>query len=61
MGRKKKVVDSDAGISLKQETKHGVLVVVFGALAIFFILSAFNKAGVVGAKTYDWLSILLGV
>ena len=46
---------------LRTQTKHGILAVVFFVLALFFLMSAFGKAGVAGEFTYEKLSYLLGV
>lgn len=46
--------------SLKEETKHGVLSIVFFVLSVFFILAAFGKAGVVGSSAYRGFEALLG-
>lgn len=60
MGRKKKENGESikAKLSpfrnLKEETTQGVLAVVFFVCAIFFILAAFNKAGIVGEKLYGF-------
>ena len=47
--------------ALKEETKHGVLSVVFFVLAVFFILASFGKSGVVGNSIFGWFDLLLGV
>ncbi len=47
--------------SIASEVKHSVLSILFIALTVFFILSPFGKAGIVGDKTYEWLHTLLGV
>jgi len=60
MGRKKK--ESGESIktklspfsNLKEETTQGVLAVVFFVCGIFFILAAFDKAGIVGEKLYGF-------
>ena len=46
---------------LKTETKHSILAVVFFVLALFFLMSAFNVAGVAGKFFYENLHYLLGV
>src|SRR3989344_9399025 len=46
---------------LKTETKHGIKAVVFFVFALFFLLSAFDMAGVAGRFTYEKLHYLLGV
>jgi len=46
---------------LKEETRHSVFAVIFFALAIFFVLSAWSKSGIVGAYTFKILETLLGL
>lgn len=46
---------------LKTETKHSILAVVFFVLALFFLMSAFDVAGVAGKFFYKNLHYLLGV
>jgi S-DNA-T family DNA segregation ATPase FtsK/SpoIIIE len=46
--------------SLKEETKHSILSLVFFAMGIFITLSAFNKSGVIGDYTYQILHSLFG-
>jgi S-DNA-T family DNA segregation ATPase FtsK/SpoIIIE len=47
-------------INFKEETKHGALAIVFLALTIFFILAAFEKAGVAGNFLYTLFTKLFG-
>jgi S-DNA-T family DNA segregation ATPase FtsK/SpoIIIE len=64
MARKKKASESkklNVLSTLKEETRHGVLAVVFFVLAIFFILASFGKSGMVGNSIFGWFDILLGV
>ncbi|MAZ41107.1 cell division protein FtsK [bacterium] len=65
MGRKKKRsirLNPFAGISLglEEETKHGVLAVLFFVIALFLALSAFGYAGVAGDGTYSFLKRVFG-
>ncbi|MBU0723023.1 DNA translocase FtsK [Patescibacteria group bacterium] len=46
------------GIAL--EVKHSALSIIFIALTIFFILSPFGKAGVMGDKIFNWLTAFFG-
>ena len=46
---------------LKEETLQTIMAVVFFVLALFLILSAFGKGGVVGQKSFDILSFLFGI
>jgi len=52
-----------SGISegLDEETKHGVLAVLFFVIAIFFSLSPFGYAGIAGNGTYNILKTIFGV
>ena len=43
--KKKERGDGEKSSTLKTETKHGILAVVFFVLALFFLMSAFNMAG----------------
>lgn len=62
MGRKKKEdVDKKSLFqNLKEETLQGVLAVIFFVLGIFFILAAFNAAGFVGSKVFEFFHYLFG-
>lgn len=46
--------------SLKSETKQGVFAIIAAVFTLFFILAAFNKAGLLGEKAYSLLHALLG-
>jgi len=46
--------------NLKEETKHSILAVFFLAGSLFFTLSSFGKAGVIGSSIYDFLRMLFG-
>ncbi len=46
---------------LKEETVRAIVAVILFVVAVFFILSAFNKAGWVGVKAFDSLSYLFGI
>ncbi|MBI3888167.1 DNA translocase FtsK 4TM domain-containing protein [Candidatus Nomurabacteria bacterium] len=46
---------------LKVSTKHGIIAIIFFVLAIFFLMSKFNLAGVVGVFVSKELHLLLGV
>lgn len=50
-----------SGMALKDETKHGVLIVIFFLLSIFSILAIFNGAGVAGDYYFRGFSFLFGV
>ncbi len=63
MARKKK---DEKGFSnpfadLKKETVRGIFAVVFFVIALFFVLSAFDLAGVVGRYAKSGVSFLFGV
>lgn len=46
---------------LKTQTKHGIIAVIFFVFALFFLMSAFESAGVAGALVYEKLFYLLGI
>src|SRR3989339_85499 len=46
---------------LKTETKHGIIAVIFFVLALFFLLTYFDIAGVAGLFVFEKLEYLLGV
>src|SRR3989344_3419913 len=56
----KKKDDKEYPSGLKTQTKHGIIAVFF-VLALFFLMSAFDVAGVAGKFTYEKLYLLLGV
>ena len=45
---------------LQEDTLQGVWSIVFAVLSVFLVLAAFGKAGLVGNKTYSFLSFLFG-
>lgn len=64
MARKKAVVtpkDDGESTGLREGTIQAILAVVSTVVAIFLILAAFNKAGIVGENVYFFLKQLLGV
>src|SRR3989339_1026555 len=46
---------------LKTQTKHGIIAVIFFVLALFFLLTYFDIAGVAGLFIFEKLEYLLGV
>lgn len=48
-------------MNLKDETKHGVLAIVFFVLAVFLALAWWGKAGIAGTYIADALDTLLGI
>ena len=46
---------------LREETVHGIWAVLFFVLAIFFALSAFDFAGVVGGWVFSFFNGLFGI
>jgi S-DNA-T family DNA segregation ATPase FtsK/SpoIIIE len=46
---------------LKEETVRAIVAVIFFVFSVFFTLSAFNKGGIVGEKSFHGLSFLFGV
>jgi S-DNA-T family DNA segregation ATPase FtsK/SpoIIIE len=53
--------DKEYSEGLKTQTKHGIVAVVFFVLALFFLMSYFNVAGVAGSFVYEKLYYLLGI
>ena len=45
---------------IREETRHGILAVAFFAATLFFLLSSWNYAGVVGRTSYHWLGEFFG-
>jgi len=58
---KKYDVEKNNSLSLKTETKHGILAVVFFVIALFLFMSAFNMGGVAGEFFYKILYYMFGV
>ena len=52
--------DSDILSSLQKETIQGIIAILFFVLSVFFVLSAFGKAGPVGNAIYNFFSYLFG-
>lgn len=46
---------------MQTHTKHGIIAIIFFVLALFFLMSAFDLAGVAGRFTYEKLYYLLGI
>ncbi|MFA6446116.1 MAG: DNA translocase FtsK 4TM domain-containing protein [Candidatus Paceibacterota bacterium] len=46
---------------LSNETKQGILAIIFFVLTLLFLLASFSKAGLVGEKVYSGLTYLLGI
>lgn len=67
MGRKKKQKEKDNQEeshfteALKKETLEAIIAIVFIIVSIFLLLSPFDKAGIVGDKTYQLLDYLFGI
>jgi DNA segregation ATPase FtsK/SpoIIIE, S-DNA-T family len=47
-------------LNLKEETSHGILATCFFVVGFFFMLAAFDKAGIAGKNTYHGLVIVFG-
>ncbi len=60
-GNKKDLAISNIFEDLKEETVRGIWGIVFLFITLFFILSAFNIAGIAGRATFNSLSTLFGV
>ena len=46
---------------VREEVLQGIYAIIFFACALFFILAAFEKAGMVGVQMYGWLHTFLGI
>jgi S-DNA-T family DNA segregation ATPase FtsK/SpoIIIE len=57
----KKFINEDKKGGLQTQTKHGIVAVIFFVFATFFLMAAFELAGVAGALVYEKLFYLLGV
>lgn len=53
--------DKKISVGLKAQTKHGIIAVVFFVLALFFLMSYVDAAGVAGNFVKEKFTILLGV
>lgn len=53
--------DKKIPAGLQSHTKHGIIAVIFFVLALFFLMSYFDIAGVAGRFIYEKLNLLLGV
>jgi DNA segregation ATPase FtsK/SpoIIIE, S-DNA-T family len=56
----KEKVDEGGMVSLQKETLQGIIAIFFFVIAVFFMLSAFSKAGLVGNVTFEFFSYLFG-
>ncbi|MEI8339054.1 MAG: DNA translocase FtsK 4TM domain-containing protein [bacterium] len=66
MARPKKNEETSGGLrqaisELRDETKQGILAVIFFVISLLCILAAVGMAGPVGAKVFSWLWFLFGV
>ena len=59
--KKKKIQITNIFNDLKEDTVRGIWGIVFLFITLFFILSAFNLAGIVGQTTYRGLHLLFGI
>lgn len=58
---KKERNKEENSLGLKTQTKHGIVAIVFFVLALFFLMSYFDVAGVAGVFVYEKFNLLLGV
>ncbi len=58
---KSKVAETRYRNRIKKETLQTIMSIVFFALAILSILAAFNRAGLAGTYSYDFLKKLMGI
>jgi len=59
--KQKKIEKESIFDGVASEVKHSILSIFFIALTVFFVLSPFGKAGIVGNKVYEWLHALFGI
>ncbi len=52
---------SNRKTKVKDETMQSIIAILFFVLALIFILASFNKAGLIGQKTYDTFHYLFGL
>ncbi|HBM45883.1 MAG: Cell division protein FtsK/SpoIIIE [Parcubacteria group bacterium GW2011_GWF2_38_76] len=52
--------EKDIVLTMKDETKHGILAIAFWVLSAFLVLSYYNTAGIAGDFTYGLLGNLFG-
>ena len=60
-GRKGDKYEKKFTSGLKTQTKHGIIAVVFFVLAVFFLMTYFDVAGIAGIFVYEKLYLLLGI
>ncbi|MSU44563.1 DNA translocase FtsK [Candidatus Nomurabacteria bacterium] len=61
-GNKKKEKDDEKeNTGLRSQTKHVIVSIVFFVLALFFLMSKFNMAGVAGIVVNEKLHLLIGI
>jgi S-DNA-T family DNA segregation ATPase FtsK/SpoIIIE len=67
MGRRKKediIKEEQADTfvkAFKKETLEGIIAIVFIIVSIFLLLAPFQKAGIVGNKIFEFLTLLFGI
>ncbi len=58
---KKESPESESESYLQEETVRAIVAVAFFVIAVFLLMSAFGKGGLVGAKSFELFSFLFGV
>ncbi len=58
---KKESPESERESYLQEETVRAIVAVAFFVIAVFLLMSAFGKGGLVGAKSFELFSFLFGV
>ncbi len=58
--KKKDLTDEDTPSLVQKETMQGIIAIAFFVLAVFFMLSAFDKAGPAGNTIHEFFSYLFG-
>src|SRR3989344_126734 len=61
MAKKRSERNESKSSGLKTQTKHGIIAVVFFVLAVFFLMTYFDVAGIAGIFVYEKLYLLLGI
>src|SRR3989338_7040286 len=61
MAKKRSERNESKSSGLKTQTKHGIIAVLFFVLAVFFLMTYFDVAGIAGIFVYEKLYLLLGI
>jgi cation transport ATPase len=58
---KKESPETESESYLQEETVRAIVAVAFFVIAVFLLMSAFGKGGLVGAKSFELFSFLFGI